>query len=250
MILLALLGAALGYVRKPTYTATSQLSVGQLNASDPAAVGSVVQASATLASVYSRQIDATEVRQNIRTAVGPSVGGSTVSATPIPESPLVKVTATGGSQRVAATVANAASRALTAYAAKYSDSSGGADTLYARFSAAALKYVQQQNTVTKLQGLVSRSPTTANQNRLNKAHADLQSALLLREGLRANYLTTRQNARTTPSLSIFALANSATSDRRSVMQVLGLLGLLAGAAVGAALATLRLNRRVARLTRP
>jgi hypothetical protein len=34
------------------------------------------------------------------------------------------------------------------------------------------------------------------------------------------------------------------------MQVLVLLGLIAGAAIGAALATFRLNRRVARLTRP
>ena len=38
------------------------------------------------------------------------------------------------------------------------------------------------------------------------------------------------------------------SDRVSYMEILGLLGLIAGGALGAALATYTLKRRVARLT--
>ena len=49
-------------------------------------------------------------------------------------------------------------------------------------------------------------------------------------------------------LRSFLVANGATNDRASYMELLGLLGLLSGAALGAALATVTLKRRVARLT--
>src|SRR4051794_39832416 len=92
MVVLAVLGALLGYARTPTYKATSQVAVGQLNVSDPAAVGSVVQATNSLAAVYSRLIDSTGVRQGIAKAAGPDARGSEITATPIPGSPLIRVT--------------------------------------------------------------------------------------------------------------------------------------------------------------
>src|SRR2546423_15458962 len=95
MVVLGALGALLGYARNPTYKATSQLAVGQLNVSDPAAVGSVVQASQSLAAVYSRMINATGVRQGISGAVHGKARGSEITATPIPGSPPIRVTAPG-----------------------------------------------------------------------------------------------------------------------------------------------------------
>jgi subunit length determinant Wzz-like protein len=250
MIVFAALGAALGFVRSPTYTATSQLSVGQLSANDPGAVGSVVQATAQLASVYSRMVDATDVRRNVAKAVGAGARGSTISATPVPDSPLVKVSATGDSTRKAVTVANAAATALTAYAQRFSDSAGVSQAIFARFRATALKAVQQQDTVDRLKARYARDPSTTNKSALNQAQADLESTQLQRDGLKASYQSSQQNSRSIPALSTFARASGATSDRRSFMQVLALLGLIAGAAVGAALATARLNRVMARLTRP
>ncbi len=250
IVLFAALGVALGLAREPTYTATAQLSVGELNIADPAAIGSVVQATESLASVYARRIQATEVRQNIRRQVGNTSFSSTVSATPVPDSPIVKVSATGDDQRSAVIVANAAAKALAAYARKLSDPTGGSGEVYARFRATALKVTEQRDTLRRLKRAYNRDSSEANQRAVNKAQADLDTTLLRREGLRANYQTSQQNARSTPPLSTFALATDATSDRRSVTQILLLLGLIAGAAVGAALATLRLNRRIAQLNRP
>jgi hypothetical protein len=250
MIVLAALGAALGYVRSPVYTATAQLAVGQPTATDPAALGNVVQASATLAGVYSRMINATDVKRSVFRAVGRPAASSGISATPVPDSPLVKVSATASSARTAVVVANAGARSLTAYVRKVNDPSGGARAIFRRFRAAALKYVQQLKIVDKLKSRYAQSATTSNQHSLDQGEADLASLLLEREGLRASYETSQLKTRSTPALSTFALARGATSDRRQVMQVLGLLGLIAGAAIGAAMASARLNRRLARLTRP
>src|SRR3954451_23098327 len=71
LVLLTALGVGLGYAREPTYDATAQLAVGTLHISDPAAGGSVVQATQSLAAVYVRMIDATGVQRNALRRLGP-----------------------------------------------------------------------------------------------------------------------------------------------------------------------------------
>jgi uncharacterized protein involved in exopolysaccharide biosynthesis len=249
MVLFCALGIGVGIARPPTYTATSQLTVGQLNIADPAAVGTVVQASQQLAAVYARAINANFVRQRIAKDAGSDAADAKVSATPIPDSPLIKVTATSSSSSRAVKVANAGARALTAYAVR-SSQSGTATQLATEFRAVALAYARQRDTVARLQRAYRSSPTRDNKTRMNDAQADLQALLLKREGLRTSYQGTLTTTRSSPALQPFAVASGATSDRSSKTQILALLGLVAGAAIGAALANARLNRRVARLTRP
>jgi hypothetical protein len=250
MVLLAALGGALGYVRKPTYKATAQLVVGELNVSNPAAIGSVVQASESLASVYSRRINATSVRAEIGRTVGPEGESVTVSSTPVPDSPIVKVSAKANDEHTAVTVANAASRALENNARQLDDPAGGSSAVFDRFRTTSLKVTQQQTVVRRLKQNLARSGTSENQRALNTAQAELDTLKLQRDGLRTNYQSSQQTGRSTPALSSFAEATHGTSDRSSAVQVLVLLGLIAGAALGAALATFRLNRRVARMARP
>src|SRR5436853_5266659 len=130
VVALALLGALIGYARTPTYTATAQVAVGQLNVSDPAAVGSVVQATNSLAAVYSRLIDSTDVRKAIAKAAGAKAAGSEISATPIPASPLIRVTATGSSAGAAIDVANASASSLLKASKRYSTSPDQSQSAY------------------------------------------------------------------------------------------------------------------------
>ncbi len=250
LILLTAIGIGLGYARQPTYKATASLAVGTLNISDPAAVGSVVQATQSLASVYARMIDATPVERKTLRRLGSGASSASISATPLPGSPIVRVTATADSESGAIRVANVAAGALRDYAQTYEDTTGHTRTVYRRFKEAAAR-VNRANILVRQRAVAyGKSPTQANKRALNRATTNLDAARLLRDALRVNYQLSQQNARSSPVLRSFSRADSASSDQFESVQVLGLLGLIAGAALGAALATLRLNRRVARLTRP
>jgi capsular polysaccharide biosynthesis protein len=237
MVALAVLGAVVGYARTPTYKSASELAVGQLNVSDPAAVGSVVTATQSLAAVYSRMIGATEVRQDIAKRVKGK--GVPVSATPVPGSPLIRIIASSHTASGAITTANASSDALLKYAEHYSSSSNDSSAVYARYKAASLRVTRQQILVNQL--IRSRSTKAA------KAQSNLDALKLRRDALKFDYAASQQSARSNPVLRTFSRASSAPSDRASYVEILGLLGLVAGAALGAALATVALKRRVASL---
>ena len=93
----------------------------------------------------------------------------------------------------------------------------------------------------------SRSRSAALKHRLAVAQSDADAAKLKRDSLRFDYGASQQNVRFTPAIHTFSTAAAATSDRTSMMEILGLIGLVAGAALGAALATAALKRRMARL---
>jgi|tagenome__1003787_1003787.scaffolds.fasta_scaffold20628138_2 capsular polysaccharide biosynthesis protein len=249
IVFFVVLGGLLGYLRTPTYTATAQLSVGQLTITDPAAIGSVIQATQQLASVYSRAIDANSVQQDVLRRAGRDASGSSLGATPLPQSPLIKVTAKSSSESKAVRVANAGAQALIGYAQRFTRS-GNVTVLFTRFRAAALKVAQLQHVVDRATRAFQGSPTDANKRELDRAQADLEGAQVERDALKLSYQSNQQTVRSAPALQTFSVAAGASNDRWSKMQLLLLLGLIAGVAVGAALTTARLNRRVARLTRP
>jgi capsular polysaccharide biosynthesis protein len=247
LVALTLLGAAVGYLRAPTYKATSQLVVGQLNVADPAAVGSVIQASQTTAAVYSRMINSAGVRKGIADKVHGKATGTDISATPIPGSPLIRVTAAAGSEGTAVTVANAAADALKKYASQYGTTSSDPSAIYSDYKAAALKVSRSQAKVGAIAAAFARDRSAANRRRLDVAQSNLQAAQLKRDTLKFDYSTSQQSVRFTPGIHTFTAAAAASSDRRSWMEILGLIGLVAGIALGAALATAALKRRMARL---
>ena len=250
MLLLAALGAALGYVREPTYTAQSQLAVGELNIDNPSAIGSVVAATESLASVYARRIDATEVRQDIREEIRGAPASANISATSVPDSPIVRISAESSDRGTAIRVANSGAEALVAHANELTDPSATSDRLFERYRTLSLRASEQAARYRRLRRAFGRAPGAADQRTLDRVLAELETTRLRRDGLRLQFQTSQQTARSSPALRTFALARGASSDRRQAMQILVLLGLIAGAAIGTALATFRLNRRVARLTRP
>lgn len=238
---------ALGLKRPPRYKATSNLSVGHVYVSNPTGIATIIDATQALAAVYSRAIHSGEVLQDTRRRLGEgsSVTGS-FNATPLPNSPLIKVTAESSSARGAVTLANASADALTLYVNRQVRDNSASTTLSQRYRDASLKYRQALDTRDRLRRRFERKETRANKAARDRAAAAADTALLRREALRASYEQAVQGGTSSVSVESFSRAAGATSDRREMMQILVFVGLLGGLAAGAALALLRAARDIRR----
>src|SRR5215211_5809799 len=110
------LALVLSTLRSPIYTAEAQLGIGRIDVSTYSIPG-FVSASRDLAAAYSRALRTTAVNRPLARQLhtSPAEVGSRLSASPIPESPVIVVTAKGSSERDAVELANAAKTALIAY---------------------------------------------------------------------------------------------------------------------------------------
>lgn len=248
-VLLLVGGAvALGINRPPKYTATATLQVGHVYVSNPAGVSTVIEATQTLAGVYSRTINATEVRQNVaqrlKRASVPVSGG--LSATPLPNTPLIKVTAEATSATGAVALANAGGDSIVQYVNHQVRASDVTATLTRRYKAAALEYRQKKDLAQRTDRRYSDNRTRANKRARDEAGADADSALLAVQTLRASYQQAVQGGIASAAVESFQRAAGASDDRSRTMQILVFVGLLGGIAAGVALALLRTYRE----TRP
>ncbi len=115
---LGLLALALlaGLARTPTYTASTRLAVGGLNATNPASFTGFADAAQQLAQTYSRSVQGDGVVGNVaqRTHASPEQVRSHLSAAPTPRNPVFALTATSGSSDGAIHLSTLASQALVA----------------------------------------------------------------------------------------------------------------------------------------
>jgi uncharacterized protein involved in exopolysaccharide biosynthesis len=238
---------ALGIKRPPRYKATANLSVGHVYVANPTGIATIIDATQALAAVYSRAIHSGEVVQDTRHRLGQgsSVTGS-FNATPLPNSPLIKVTAESSSARGAVVLANASADALTVYVNKQVRDNSASTTLAERYRDASLTYRRALDDRNRLNRRFERHETRANKAARNRAQAVADTALLRREALRASYEQAVQGGTSSVSVESFSRASSATNDRKSMMQILVFVGLLGGLAAGAALALLRAARDIRR----
>lgn len=238
---------ALGMKRPARYKATSNLSVGHVYVSNPVGIATIIDATQALAAVYSRAIHSGEVLQDTRRRLGEgsSVSGS-FNATPLPNSPLIKVTAESSSARGAVALANSSADALALYVNRQVRDNSASTTLSDRYREAALSYRQSTDTRDRLQRRFERDETRANKEARDRAAAVADTALLKREALRASYEQAVQGGTTSIGVETFSRAAGATSDRRSMTQILVFVGLLGGLAAGAALALMRAARDIRR----
>ena len=247
VILLVGAAVALGIERPPRYTATANLSVGRIYVNNPAGVSGVLEATQSLAAVYSRAIRSTAVQTETARRFGRDSlpASNQVSATPVPDSPLIKVSAEASSERRAVALANTASRALARYVKRQGQSDQDAAIL-ARYQQAVRLYRTRLAEARELTLEYEVDPTPENEAARDQAKAAVSVALLRREALRASYLNMVQGTTSTPAVEVFSRATSATSDQVRMMQTMVFLGLVAGVATGISLALLRSYRK----TRP
>lgn len=233
--------AAIGLKRPPVYTAQARLSVGRIFVDNPAAVPGVLQASETLAANYSRLIGSTAVVARARSLA--RTGEGTLTATPLPGSTLITVSAKASSTGVAVRLANAASTALMDYVNAQTKADGGAASAFAAYKQAALGYERAVTAQNRLRRTYGAFPSSSEERALAQASAATQAAALRRDSLAAAYQSIVTAGNSSPQIQPFSRASGATSDRRSTLELLVLVGLVTGLAIGAALALRRSYRR-------
>jgi capsular polysaccharide biosynthesis protein len=264
-VVLAGAGVAVGYKRKPTWSASSTLEVGaNINPNSPG-FSSFVQSATSLATTFSREITATDVLNRIhnKTKLSPVAAAGRVTATPIPDGAAIKVIATGPTSSAAIKLANTAASALVAHESGNNFSSA-APAIYRSYQAQASLLAHDKARLQRLQNapaqsavgststtssIGSTSTTSAANPALVQAQADVSSAQA-----RANALSTAytqaivaQPSASTDLLTPLATAVTATSDRIHKIELLGFVGLAAGLLLGGAIAILREQRRSRRI---
>ena len=247
VVLLVAGGAALAIKRPPRYTATANLAVGHVYVGNASGIPTIIDATQSLAAVYSRAIYSSAVLQDTRRRLGKaaSVAGE-LSATPLPDSPLIKVSAKSSSQREAVVLANTGAAALATYVNRQVRDNSASATLSDRYRAASLSYRRRKELSDRLERRYREHRNRANKAARDHAAAATDTALLRREALRASYEQAVQGGTSSVGVELFSRAGGAKSDRRSMMQILVFIGLMGGLAAGAALALLRAARDVRR----
>lgn len=241
-------GLAAAILRKPVYTAETRLVVGRIDVTAPGALGSFTLATQAIASQYSRSIDAEGVTRRVAPNSGltPHEVAARVSATPIPESPVIKVFATGPDAAHAIRLANLATNALVSFTTELNRSNPDTSRLLGRYSKATHDEVVQRALLSRVRRKYDAKPTAAVLQDLQTTEVSLRVAQLRSDTLRQAYDASTQSQAATSLVQILERASSAVSDRPRYLQFLGFLGFVAGLAVGLALATVRANRLVRR----
>jgi uncharacterized protein involved in exopolysaccharide biosynthesis len=256
IVLITLTGAALGVVaglvRAPTYTAESRLAVGRLDVSAPGAVSTFAVAAQALATQYSRAVDARAVVEPVSRQLGttPLEAARRLSATPIPESPVFRIEATGDSERAAVALAGAASTQLVEYTTKLNRSNPDSARLLRRFQRAAVVLNRKQAARDRLRRTVGRSPSGRGREALIAAATETQLAQLEFQTLRANYQTSQQSQAATALVQVLTTPSKAASDRWPRLQLFLFIGLAIGLTFGLAFAMLRTSREARRAIAP
>jgi capsular polysaccharide biosynthesis protein len=241
-------GLAAAILRQPVYTAETRLVVGRIDVTAPGALGSFTVATQAIASQYSRSIDAEGVTRRVAPNSGltPSKVAARVSATPIPESPVIKVFATGPDAAHAIRLANLASNALVSFTTELNRSNPDTSRLLSRYSEATHDEVVQRALLSRVRRRYDARPTAARLKDVQATEVRLRVAKLRSDTLRQAYDASTQSQAATSLVQVLERASSAGSDRPRYLQFLGFVGFVAGLAVGLALATVRANRLVRR----
>jgi capsular polysaccharide biosynthesis protein len=242
-----LIGAAIAIAnqRKPTYSAESRVAIGSFAPSEEAAPGAAF-AGTQFASAYSRAITAEAVVRPVArdTHLAPGVVRSRLAATPVPDSPFLRIQATGPTAQSAEGLASAATSSLMDYIRHSGGTNAQATRLLQRFRAAQAKTESASTAVGRAKRSVSKSPDDHGaRNRLEKAQTDLETATLKARGLRAAYLQQAQNTTSGIPVRVLNQADAATSDAGQKLRLILTVAAAAGIALGVALATAVAARR-------
>jgi uncharacterized protein involved in exopolysaccharide biosynthesis len=235
----------------PVYKAEARLAVGRIDVSAPGAISTFATATTALASQYSRAIDARSVTTRAARGTGltPNQVAARVSATPVPQSPVIRVIAVGSSTGQAVTLANKAGYGLVGYTTALNRSNPDADRLIREFRDSSAEVVRLQTLVDRLRRKQVDTPSAENRLELNQEKVNLRVATLRMTTVRNAYDAATRSQASTQLVQMLTPAAGASSNRSSRLQFYGFVGFAAGLALGLALATLRANSLVRRSLR-
>jgi capsular polysaccharide biosynthesis protein len=240
-LVLAAAGVAVGFSRHPTYTSEARLAVGK---ADPASAGfgGDFTAFAGEATVYSRSVTAPPIVAAIgqRLHLRSNVVSARLTATPIEDTPIIRVIGTGPTAASAEQIANVAASQLTQYVTATNRMNPDATRLLALYHAGALARAQVSSDLNTAQRALNSNPANvALKHRVASDTARVSALGLQLTALNQAYINAFSSEAETQLLSPLSSASSASSNRSSMIQTLGGAGLLAGLLIGIALAVWR-----------
>jgi len=243
-VALAALGAAAGAARKGTYTAATTLQVGKVNPNSSGFYG-FVQSASDLAAVFSRAITAAPVLAAVHSQLGlaPVAAVTRLAAEPLPNSPAFRVIATGPTPRAAVSLANVTSNALIAYEAQANTYSPESQRMLDEYRNTSLTLAHANMQFSRVAQGYAAHRDSARRLALERAEASRATASLQVQALASGYQLSAQSTTTRDLISLLAGASTATSDRKSKIELLGFIGLLGGLVIGCAIALLYEQRR-------
>jgi uncharacterized protein involved in exopolysaccharide biosynthesis len=246
-IALAVAGVAFGRSRPVTYTASTTLQVGQVNPNSPGFYG-YVQSSAALATAFSRAIAAEPVLAAVQHKLDlmPTKALARLSAEPIPQAPAFRVIATGGSEHGAVTLANVAADALIAYEGQSNSANPEAESLLHEYREASVRVQHATEHIAHLAHESRSGKVSKSELAVAEAEKNAQAARFRAIGSAYNAAILSQAPRS-GLVSLLAGASSASSNRKSKLELYGFLGLLLGAVGGCGCAVLLERLRARRL---
>ncbi len=240
---------ALAASRAPVYTSEARLAIGGVDLSAPGALSGFALASQSLADTYSRAVTAQPVVDQVakKLRVSSSEVLTDLSATPVPTSPVFRVIAKTGRPGLSREMANAAAVALRDYIQTLGGGSGqNSQHFYDLYRDAAATLQSRQIDEQNAASDYGASKSAANGRKLARARAGLLTAQLSLDGLRQNYLQTASGRVDVASVQPLTTAVDASSDRFNYFLIFLVIGAVAGALAGVALAALRGNRAMRR----
>lgn len=236
-----LVGAAIGIGlnRAPTYTAETRLGVGRLDVPSQSIPG-IVSANQSLAATYSRIVKAEGVLDPVAARVGlsPDEVDRALHASPIPDSPIIRIEATAKNAAQAMRMADLTGTVLIRYVEKVNQAGDG-DGLIQQYRDAASALAAAQLARDEAQRMESRSSSEETRQTLSEATADYEVANIRFTTLRDQISQDAQGQASTDTITTLNTASEAVSDYEPMLQRLVALGLIAGLAFGVVLALMR-----------
>jgi delta 1-pyrroline-5-carboxylate dehydrogenase len=159
---------------------------------------------------------------------------------------VIRLSATGTNAGGAIRLANLASSALVAFTTQLNRSNPDTSRLLGRFTDASMDVVAQRAKLSRLRRSYDAAPTGEKRAEMQATEVKLRVAQLRQDTLRQAYDASTQSQAATSLVQVLERASSASNDRFKYLQFLGFIGLVAGLAVGLAVATLRANRLLRR----
>ena len=233
----------------PTYSAEARLMVGRLNLSAPGAIQGYAQAAQDLAATYPLVIDANGVVAPLEREFHLTYNQvvSHISASEVPSSSIVRVTATAKSRHLAVSLANAASGSMVTYLVTQNRDDPDIAHLYNTMQSAQLAYQKAAAALPSPTNGPPQASTPAQQ----KALANAATAKNVLEAAVHNYDSTSQVATVSSILQPIMSATQASSNHRATLELAVLISCILALMIGVTAATLRANYLVRRaLTLP
>ena len=215
--------------------------------SNLASIPGLDAAGQSLADSYSRLATTDEVLQQTAKGLGGRIDG-TLSASPIPQSPIVRVEGTAATNQGALAIARAGAKALVAAVDKLNaEQSKSADELLKQHNAADLELVAARVTLQGLQAQYTQQQNSgtgaaalaALQQQVNAAQAAVDGFQVKVNALSAAYSEVfNPSVLNTQVLQVVGNPKATGSDRKSTLQLGLIAGLVAGCLLGLGLAAL------------